>query len=259
MMKKYIKYLLIMFLLLSLNTINVFAVSLSSGWKSVCKSEEKGVYNGHDWKIYEGTAIKTKNDKIYVEMYNGSDNAWASNSWTEYYWDWELKKDGSRKQGPYRINLGGCNPKFGPFTDESDSIDFDVSNLSSGVYTIKGNAPDSARNSCNLEVRTDGFNFIINDYIDFNYTISYSCNGGIGYVPSQTAEQGQSIRLNENGCSYIGYTYKNWNKNSAGTGTNYNPGDYVSFSNDVTMYAKWEANKYKLTLNPNGGMIGNSI
>ncbi|MCL2443982.1 MAG: InlB B-repeat-containing protein, partial [Treponema sp.] len=87
-----------------------------------------------------------------------------------------------------------------------------------------------------------------------NYTVTFNNNGGTGTTPSsQTVPNGTSIIL-PSGCglSRSGYTFAEWNTNSAGTGTNYSAGSSFAFNSNVTLYARWNA-VTTVTFNSNGG------
>lgn len=87
------------------------------------------------------------------------------------------------------------------------------------------------------------------------YTIKYSANG-YGTAPSsQTKYYGKTLTL-RSAISATGYTFKGWNTSSAGTGTNYAAGASYTKNESDTLYAKWVANTYTVTLNANGGTSG---
>lgn len=93
------------------------------------------------------------------------------------------------------------------------------------------------------------------------YTVYYNANGGSGKMESQKTEYGQTFNLLPNAFSKIGYTFKNWNtySNAIG-GRTFSDGQEVSNlagkntnSTSVTLYAQWEANRYTINYDPNGG------
>ena len=87
------------------------------------------------------------------------------------------------------------------------------------------------------------------------YTIKYNANG-YGTAPSsQTKYYGKTLTL-RGAISATGYTFKGWNTSSAGTGTNYAAGASYTKNVSDTLYAKWVANTYTVTLNANGGTSG---
>lgn len=50
-----------------------------------------------------------------------------------------------------------------------------------------------------------------------------------------------------------GYTFVRWNTKSDGTGTSYNNGQNIEITENITLYAQWEINKYTIEFNANGG------
>lgn len=105
------------------------------------------------------------------------------------------------------------------------------------------------------------------------YTLSYNANGGTGAPGNQSAYAGGSVTIsstrptrgaetasgyvvtqNPNGGylpygatstaqDIITYSFSSWNTNSAGTGTNYNPGGSITLNSNVTLYAKWTSSR----------------
>jgi uncharacterized repeat protein (TIGR02543 family) len=87
------------------------------------------------------------------------------------------------------------------------------------------------------------------------YTVTYNANGGSGTAPStQAVNAGSSVIVEGRGSlTYSGKTFTGWNTNSAGTGTPYSAGSYITVSGNVTLYAQWETTYYTVTYNANGG------
>jgi uncharacterized repeat protein (TIGR02543 family) len=75
-------------------------------------------------------------------------------------------------------------------------------------------------------------------------TVTFDINNGRGEVPSsQTVITGTSIMLpNGNGLSRTGFTFGGWNINTSGSGTNYDSGSIFTVNNNVTLFARWDAN-----------------
>ena len=102
----------------------------------------------------------------------------------------------------------------------------------------------------------------MNIYADWSantYTIVYNGNGNTGgSTVSSSHTYDVAKNLTKNGFTKTGYTFKNWNTKSDGTGTSY--ADQASVKNltsanggTVTLYAQWTANKYTIVFNSNGG------
>lgn len=86
-----------------------------------------------------------------------------------------------------------------------------------------------------------------------SYSVWYNANGGTGAPGTQTKWYDTNITLSSSRPSRTGYSFVNWNTNSNGTGTSYNPGGTYSGNSNITLYAIWKANTYTVTYNANGG------
>lgn len=85
-------------------------------------------------------------------------------------------------------------------------------------------------------------------------TVSYNANGGSGAPSAQTKNYNTTLTLSSTKPSRAGYTFKNWNTNSGGTGTSYNAGgSFTSNAKSTTLYAQWTVNTYSVSFNANGG------
>lgn len=91
-----------------------------------------------------------------------------------------------------------------------------------------------------------------------SYTISYNANGGSGAPSSQTKYYGTNLTLSSTKPTRTGYTFKNWNTKSDGTGTTYSSGATYTANSGATLYAQWQINTYAVTYNMNGGTGGPS-
>jgi uncharacterized protein (TIGR02145 family)/uncharacterized repeat protein (TIGR02543 family) len=90
-------------------------------------------------------------------------------------------------------------------------------------------------------------------YAKWNYTVTFSANGGNGTVSSQSASSGSQITLpSGSGLSMAGYGFGGWNTQSSGDGTNYSAGSSYTVTDGVTLYAKWNP-IYTVTFDVNGG------
>ncbi|MCD7947998.1 MAG: InlB B-repeat-containing protein [Oscillospiraceae bacterium] len=101
-------------------------------------------------------------------------------------------------------------------------------------------------------VGSGGFLNPINNY-DINYVfppsllvyaVSYNANGGVGSYPTEYFVEGTEYTVlspEETGISRPGYTFTGWNTQPNGTGTAYQPGDTFVITEDVNLYAQWEA------------------
>lgn len=87
------------------------------------------------------------------------------------------------------------------------------------------------------------------------YTISYNANGGTGAPSSQTKVHGESLKLSTTKPTRTGYSFKNW---LGSNGDYYASGATTSYNGNLTLTAQWEAQKYTLTFNANGGNVSTS-
>ncbi len=88
------------------------------------------------------------------------------------------------------------------------------------------------------------------------YIIKFNNNGGTGTMSSQKISYDKSTAIKKNTYTKEGYTFKNWNTSSNGSGTIYTDGQTilnVLSTGTLTLYAQWEANTYSVKFNNNGG------
>lgn len=77
--------------------------------------------------------------------------------------------------------------------------------------------------------------------------VTFNANGGSGEMDDLTVEQNVTTKLSSNTFTRVGYTFDGWNTKADGTGKSYANEETVAFGEDVTLYAKWKANKYTIT------------
>ena len=85
------------------------------------------------------------------------------------------------------------------------------------------------------------------------YTVTFNANNGTNNSTTQGMPDSIAMKLNKNTFTKTGYTFTGWNTKADGTGTSYTDEQSVSLSNNLTLYAQWEINKYTVTFNANGG------
>jgi len=91
-------------------------------------------------------------------------------------------------------------------------------------------------------------------------TISFNANGGQGTMSSMSDKSG-TFNLTANGFSKTGYSFAGWATSNSGAVAYANGASYtVNQSNrgPKTLYAKWTANKYTVTLDLQGGQTGSA-
>jgi len=87
------------------------------------------------------------------------------------------------------------------------------------------------------------------------YTVTYHGNGSTGgVIPPQTKQLYLSeIKIPSGTPTRTGYTFTNWNIDSAGGGIDYDPNSLLIIgSKNVDLYAKWSINKNKIVYMGNG-------
>ena len=77
--------------------------------------------------------------------------------------------------------------------------------------------------------------------IDY-FSVTYHANGGIGSHVDTHVADGSSytvLTAEEAGISRAGYTFVGWNSITDGSGTWYMPGEIITISGDLALYAQW--------------------
>ena len=72
------------------------------------------------------------------------------------------------------------------------------------------------------------------------YTITFDANGGEGSMELQTFSYGEDAELTGNSFTREGYKFTGWNTEADGSGTAYENGATVNFTEDTTLYAQWQ-------------------
>ena len=78
-------------------------------------------------------------------------------------------------------------------------------------------------------------------------TITFDANEGEGSMEAQTVESGVDAVLTGNSFTREHYTFKEWNTAPDGSGTSYENGATVNFTEDTTLYAIWTPDTYTVT------------
>ena len=86
------------------------------------------------------------------------------------------------------------------------------------------------------------------------YTVTFNPNSGTPSTPTtQTFSSGEDFQLNANPFTKTGYTFKRWNTNSSGTGTNYDDQASLNLNRNLVLYAQWQPITYIVRFNSNEG------
>lgn len=94
---------------------------------------------------------------------------------------------------------------------------------------------------------------------ELEYTLTYSANGG-SYAPMGRSDTPDSsgyvtFTVTTVQAMYTGYTFQGWATSPTG-GVAYTAGDTIRTNKDVTLYAVWKQNTYKLSYDDNGADSG---
>ncbi len=147
------------------------------------------------------------------------------------------------------------------------TVDIDENHLS-----LAFTPPDNAADFTNIGYATTsivvsgGYVHPLNNY-DINYvgpvplilySVTYDANGGTGSHVDENIESGTIYHVlapEDAGISRPGYTFVGWNTAADGSGMFYEPGDTITITGDVTLYAQWTPvpGPYDVIYDANGG------
>ncbi len=127
--------------------------------------------------------------------------------------------------------IGGCNKA---------EVDIEFTNPSHPFFT---GAVIYYDNNATLETILAGTAQTVN-----KLTLSYKANGGTGDDIEITKFSGDVVTLQGNSYTKNGKHFAEWNTASNGTGTSYDPGDQVTLTGDLTLYAIWEDHTYNKSI-----------
>jgi uncharacterized repeat protein (TIGR02543 family) len=88
-----------------------------------------------------------------------------------------------------------------------------------------------------------------------SYTIIFNSNGGRGNIPNIVADEDQEVTLTKNVFTKDGYKFIGWSLTADGEVVHADEAKVTNLTTgtNVTLYAKWEANKYTIKFNNNSG------
>lgn len=70
-------------------------------------------------------------------------------------------------------------------------------------------------------------------------TITYNANSGSGTISPQEVQNGSSVALADNAFTRNNYYFKGWSTNQSATTPQYRPGQVITSTSDLTLYAIW--------------------
>ena len=85
------------------------------------------------------------------------------------------------------------------------------------------------------------------------YTITYNLNGGTGAFAPQSAIIGSSVRLHAHKPEHGTNVFAGWALDANAAAVALQPGALCSFTRDIVLYAVWEAPRYTVAYDANGG------
>jgi uncharacterized repeat protein (TIGR02543 family) len=96
---------------------------------------------------------------------------------------------------------------------------------------------------------------LVAQWTPITHTVTYNTNGGSTAPTDPTAYGYQQVATVDGTIpTKLGYVFLGWNTAANGTGTSYTATNtVVMLTSNVTLYAQWTADSYRLTYNANGG------
>lgn len=85
------------------------------------------------------------------------------------------------------------------------------------------------------------------------YTVTYNANGGSGAPSATYGYYGKSTTLSTTIPDRDDYKFVGWATSSSSTSAKYDAGDSVTLTSNLTLYAVWKQDVYKISYNANGG------
>ena len=199
--------------------------------------------------------------KLTVTQSESTDTA-VTLSWTlQYISDYAASTNGVGRA--YTVKIGGSTVKESTYningvtgtktiasgtktinkTTSTQTIAFSVSFAFNVTWSGTYGGTKSASGSISVAAKT-------------SYTVTYNANGGSGAPSAQTKWHDTTLTLSSTKPTRTGYAFQGWalSKADADAGTwYYQAGGTCGKNENLTLYAVWKANTYKVTYNANGG------
>ena len=219
--------------------------------KNIKLSIQKPVRERHD---FLGWALgKDSNNVIYKPG-----DTYTSNADITLYAVW------NRRQHTVSYDLAGGKLGQGETLTSSTINEGEEATVTSIVPTKPGYEFVGWANSVDNKTYKKGQKFVVERDVTLKaqwkarqYTVAYNANGGTGTMATDTISYGQNYVTKSNGFSWPGHTFKGWNEQANGRGTSWT--NYIgknwtwTYTKNITLYAQWEANRYTVAYNANGG------
>lgn len=216
--------------------------------------------NGQGWNYY-----CTRSDCQYHKNNKGWDH-WK----TESGYNSVCYTEANKYTVKYNKN-GGEGSMDSTSHTYGTSKDLRANTFTKTGYTFKGWATssdgsvkyDDEESVKNLTTTNNGTVTLYAVWKANSYTVTYNKNGGSGSMDNSTATYNSNFKTRENSFTKTGYTFNGWNEKADGSGTAWglsSNGVYESgnswkwtYTKNITLYAQWKANTYKVKYNANGG------
>ena len=200
----------------------------------------------------------------------------------------EKNKAGTSGGAVYVVNSGTYAIDGAPFTDNTDEtkntapIGKDISLYDDSTIMVAGNLGTNVYDVAKYDFgihrpgvitsglsgkgtkenfkSSEGYGVIINSNNEAElvsaYTVTFQSNGGSGNMEEQVIPTGTTQNLTGNTFEREHYIFKEWNTSADGTGTPYEDKASISLSNNLTLYAQWEAEEvYSINTSAANGTV----
>ena len=161
----------------------------------------------------------------------------------------------------YENTMGAENPNPDSYTIVTPTITLLPPAGIPGYYFLGWfDAPEGGTQVTEIPLGSTGDRTLYARWYQVGFTVFYSGNDEGGppaenVPPPQWVLVGEAAPLSEERPTREGYVFTGWNTDPSGGGTAYQPGDTISVTGDLTLYAQWEAlppTIHLITYEPNG-------
>ena len=135
------------------------------------------------------------------------------------------------------------------------------SNVATWNTATWNSSNNTVSNNCSIATCATGYHLSSNSCIANTYTVKYNSNNGSGSMSDDTFTYDQTYQLKTNAFSRTNYSFLGWSTNANSTTATYTDQQSVSNltttnSGTVNLYAIWQMNTFKVTLDKAGGSQG---
>ena len=228
--------------------------------------------NSNKWVLWTTTTASSKYNSTYVPAYATPPTGYHaySRDWND---GWTVSGNGTFSvyyyPNSYTVTFNGIGANGGSVA--SMSCLYDV------AYSLNGNAfSKQGYNYVNWNTSPNGGGTAYSNgasiknltsvngagiglyaqWTPWKHTVSYDANGGSNVPMGQTKTYDQKMYVPSSRPVRSGYSFNSWNTNKNGSGTKYTSGSEYKYDQNGgsrTLYAQWDRNTYKLTVDVNNG------